>query len=103
MMVCICTKFHEVLELWSGHEKLTDGQTDGRRARHNTTRLRRAYKEMILSLIIGIKHVFPCINVCQVPRELLKTQAEGRGFKQLPRDLVNVNALEKQCLIAVIS
>ena len=25
---------------------------------------------------IGIKHVFPCIYVCQVPRELLKTEAE---------------------------
>ena len=32
-----------VSELCSGHEKLTDG----RRARHNTTRLRRAYKKLI--------------------------------------------------------
>ena len=30
-----------------------------------------------LLIIIGIKHGFPCINVCQVPRELLKTEAEG--------------------------
>ena len=44
--------------------------------------------------IIGIKHGFLCINVCQVPREMLKTEAEGRGFQQLPRDLANVNALE---------
>ena len=43
---------------------------------------------------IGIKLGFPCINVCQVPREMLKTEAEGRGFQQLPRDLANVNALE---------
>ena len=43
---------------------------------------------------VGIKHVFPCNNVCQVPRELLKTEAEGRGFQQLPRDLASVNALE---------
>ena len=43
---------------------------------------------------IGIKHVFSCINVCQVPREVLKTEAEGRGFQHLPRDLANVNALE---------
>ena len=48
-----------------------------------------------LRIIIGIKHAFPCINVCQVPREMLKTEAEGRGFQQLPRDLANVNALEK--------
>ena len=27
--------------------------------------------------IIGIKHGFSCINVCQVPREVLKTEAEG--------------------------
>ena len=32
-------------------------------------------------LNIGIKHAFPCINVCQVPREMLKTEAEGRGFQ----------------------
>ena len=43
---------------------------------------------------MGIKHVFLCINVCQVPREMLKTEAEGRDFQQLPRDLANVNALE---------
>ena len=45
-------------------------------------------------ITIGIKHGFPCINVCQVLREMLKTEAEGRGFQQLPRDLANVNALE---------
>ena len=44
---------------------------------------------------IGIKHGFPCINVCQVPREMLKTEAVGRGFQHLPRDLANVNVLEK--------
>ena len=43
---------------------------------------------------IGIKHGFPCINVCQVPREMLKTEAVGRGFQHLPRDLPNVNVLE---------
>ena len=44
--------------------------------------------------IIGIKHAFPCINVCQVPREMLKTEAVGRGFQHLPRDLANGNVLE---------
>ena len=43
---------------------------------------------------IGIKHGFPCINVCQVPREMLKTEAVGRGLQHLPRDLANVNVLE---------
>ena len=51
--------------------------------------------EMDLSkLIRGIEHGFSCINVCQVPREVLKTEAEGRGFQHLPRDLANVNVLE---------
>ena len=44
--------------------------------------------------IIGIKHGFSCINIRQVPREVLKTEAEGRGFHHLPRDLANVNALK---------
>ena len=35
--------------------------------------------------------VFQCINVCQVPRELLKTSAFGLGFQHPPRDLKNVN------------
>ena len=52
---------------------------------------------------IGIKHCCSCINVCQVPREVLKieaprkvlkTEAEGRGFQHLPRNLANVNVLE---------
>ena len=53
-------------------------------------------ENLIDSLIIniGIKHGFPCINVCQVPREMLKTEAVGRGFQHLPRDRANVNVLE---------
>ena len=43
---------------------------------------------------IGIKHGFSCINIRQVPWEVLKTEAEGRGFQHLPRDLANVNALK---------
>ena len=44
---------------------------------------------------IGIKHVFSCINIRQVPWEVLKTEAFGLGFQHLPRDLANVNALKK--------
>ena len=43
---------------------------------------------------IGIKHGFSCINIRQVPWEVLKTEAEGRRFQHLPRDLANVNALK---------
>ena len=41
---------------------------------------------------IGFKHGFSCINIRQVPWEVLKTEAEG--FQHLPRDLANVNALK---------
>ena len=42
----------------------------------------------------GIKHGFLCINICKVPKELLKTESQGRGFQQPPRDLANLNALK---------
>ena len=38
--------------------------------------------------------VFQCINIRQVPWEVLITAAEGRGFQHLPRVLANVNAWE---------
>ena len=47
------------------------------------------------SAVLGIKHGFSCINIRQVPREVLKTAAFGRGFQHLPRDLANINALKK--------
>ena len=45
-----------------------------------------------LYAIIAIEHVFQCINIRQVPREVLKTEAVGLGFEHLPWDLANVNA-----------
>ena len=36
--------------------------------------------------------VFQCINIRQVPLEVMKTAAFGRSFQHLPRDLVNINA-----------
>ena len=36
--------------------------------------------------------VFQCINIRQVPWEVLKTKAFGLDFQHLPRDLANVNA-----------
>ena len=36
--------------------------------------------------------VFQCINIRQVPWEVLKTAAFGLGFQHLPQDLSNVNA-----------
>ena len=42
--------------------------------------------------IIAIEHGFQCINIRQVPWEVLKTAAFGLSFQHLPRDLANVNA-----------
>ena len=50
--------------------------------------------DMQVDLNIGIKHGFSCINIRQVPWEVLKTEAEGRGFQHLSRDLANVSALK---------
>ena len=47
-----------------------------------------------LAYTIGIKYGFSCINIRQVPWEVLKTAARGCGFQHLPRDLANVNALK---------
>ena len=41
--------------------------------------------------------VFQCINIRQVPCEVLKTVAFGLGFQHLPRDLANVNAWKTMC------
>ena len=43
---------------------------------------------------IGTKYGFSCINIREAPWEVLKTEAERRGFQHLPRDLANVNALK---------
>ena len=43
--------------------------------------------------IIATEHVFfKCINIRQVPREVLKIAISGLGFQHLPRDLANINA-----------
>ena len=47
-----------------------------------------------LFYIIVIKHGFSCINIRQVPWEVLKTEAKCHGFQHLPRDLANVIALK---------
>ena len=41
---------------------------------------------------------FSCINIRQVPWEVLKTEAEGLGFQHLPRNLANVYALKNHVM-----
>ena len=52
------------------------------------------YCNIRLCSIIRIKHGFSCIKIRQIPWEVLKTEAEGRGFQHLPRDMANVNAFK---------
>ena len=49
-------------------------------------------RKMLFCHNIGIKHVFPCINIRCVPREVLKTEGAARGFQHRPRNPANVNA-----------
>ena len=58
------------------------------------TSMRHSYWVPTTCFNIGIKHGFPCVNICQVPWEVLKTEAEGCDFQHLPKDLANVNALK---------
>ena len=55
--------------------------------------------------IIGIKHPFSCINVPQVPREMLKTEAERLQpqFSTLPEGPDKCYCIEKMRLIAIIA
>ena len=62
----------------------------------------RGYPDVKL-INIGIKHGLSCINIRQVPWEVLKTEAEGRGFQHLPRDPGNVNALKNHVSAAVFN
>ena len=59
-------------------------------------------KYLKTDIIIGIKHVFPCINIRWVPREVFKTEGAARGFQHRPRNPANVKA-RKTCLIAIIA
>ena len=43
------------------------------------------------------KHDFLCINICWVPREVLKPEPERRGFQHLPRGPADVNVSESRC------
>ena len=42
---------------------------------------RKVDKQPLKQLNRGIKHDFPFINICKVPREVLKTEGEARGFQ----------------------
>ena len=39
----------------------------------------------------GIKYDFPFVNICKVPREVLKTKGFALGFQHFPQDHAKVN------------
>ena len=46
-----------------------------------TLRLSRILMNHFRPLNRGIKHDFPFFNICKVPRDVLKTEGEARGFQ----------------------
>ena len=46
--------------------------------------------------------VFHALTFARSPGEVLKTEAEGRGFQHLPRDLANVNALNNHVQLLLL-
>ena len=55
-------------------------------------------RQFRLGKTLNIQHKvsinFACINICQVSREMVKTEDKRQGFEKFPRDLTNVNAME---------
>ena len=92
---------HSLIRLFTGHildSKECDVSSYGQEETDQTARVILLHNNFLFYIciftIIGIKHGFSCINIRQVPWEVLKTEAEGHGFQHLPRDLANVNALK---------
>ena len=52
------------------------------------------FEEVLFVSVYRDQTWFFMINIRQVPWEVLKTEAEGRSFQHLPRDLANVYALK---------
>ena len=97
---------------WYRDEEQTTTKEDGKLTSENKAerQLNNSYTHPnCVYITIGIKHgfnaltfarsrgrcwnmVFQCINIRQVPWEVLKTEAFGLGFQHLPLDLANVNA-----------
>ena len=53
--------------------------------------------------IIGITHVFSCIDICVVPRNCLNTRPIGRVLTHLLRDPASVNAMKQTCVIVILA
>ena len=54
-------------------------------------------------IIIGITHVFSCINICRVPRMLFEHEADRPSVQHHPRDPASVNAMKQTCVIVILA
>ena len=54
-------------------------------------------------VVIGITHVFSCINICRVPRMLFEHEADKPSVQHHPRDPASVNAMKQTCVIVILA
>ena len=52
--------------------------------------MRPKHVRCFFSIVVEYAILFPCDNICQIPRCLLKASAFGLGFREHPRDLAKV-------------
>ena len=48
---------------------------------------------LVLSLYENSRTCYSCIDICKVPKEVMKTEAKGRVCQHLPKDVANINVL----------
>ena len=60
-------------------------------------------KFVVITMNIGITHVFSCINICRVMRMLFEHKAERWIVQHQPRDLASVNGMKQTCVIVILA
>ena len=53
--------------------------------------------------IIGITHVFSCVNILTVRRKLFDHEAIRPSVQNCPRDPASVNAMKQTCVIVILA
>ena len=69
----------------------------------NTCIAAKEWFEKKFLIIIGITHVFSCINICRVPRMLFEHEADRPSVQHHPRDRASVNAMKQTCVIVILA
>ena len=69
----------------------------------SSAKSKRKFKTMKQKQIIGITHVFSCINICRVPRMLFEHEADRPSVRHDPRDPASVNAMKQTCVIVILA